>query len=93
LSLSKQVPCYKSDNKVKLHDGNQLISLMQPYPVNLRAMQLMKMRVSFDHFLACLLVNKSLILNGNCRDFSKRGPGICHLQNRNSRWPCGCFET
>src|SRR6218665_2049646 len=35
-----------------------------------------------------LLVNKSLIVNGNFRDFSKRGPGICHLQNVNSsRWP------
>src|SRR6218665_1583486 len=36
----------------------------------------------------CLHVHKSLNVNGNFRDFSKRGPVICHLQNGNSRWPC-----
>jgi len=72
-----------------------LVSLMQLYPVNFKVMTIefcavdkneSDLRLSGNNESVCLQ-NKSSILNGNFRDFSKRGPGIWHLQNENSRWP------
>src|SRR6218665_2403620 len=78
-----------------------LVSIMQLYFANLKAdyilsfvQQLIKMSqfrpLSGNNMdvLDSKYRPKSLILNGNFRDFFKRGPGICHLQNGNSRRPC-----
>jgi len=83
----------KVTKKVKLHDGSQLgFPYAAQYPVNLKDMTIEFCAVDRNEsvsatFWAIVNVFDCEVINST-RDFSKRGPGICHPQNGNSRWPC-----